>query len=352
MKRCDNTRWLSLCRRSGGPALLQSNRLDTLIEELPHPDIQRPSLFVLIGNAEKSVAIRALFGLKKARRPVIKRRSDEIHLHIDPSTAFADRPILLASCDARQHSQRWANTGGDKCHETTRYPLPQLFAGGKSADDVHINLLSPFADVFCFFSDDIGGFRQIAQRLALWLDKGHFSTLPKTALPSIVIVTSKFAPRAETEDEAKRAFLWMLREETTKDLYQRVSAIDIVALFPKGAISTEARYRRVKGRLMERSDQVRKNREDSRVLFFATHFAAFLKGASAHFADSPNTLFDFIKASRVNNPVAPDMAEHFSNFLKHVTSSNQLMEFAAPMLASSLLLDSYPPDAHGTLHPS
>jgi hypothetical protein len=351
MKRCDHTHWLSLCRQSGRSTFLQSDRLDMLINELPHPYIQQPSLFVLIGSADKSVAARALFGLKKNRRSLIRPRSGEVHLHIDPSTSFADRPILLADCDARQRVRKWDNSKSDKCHETARYLLRRPLAAGESAADVYMNLLSPFADVFCFFSDDLGGFRQIAQRLALWLEKGPMPTLPKTALPSIVIVTSKFVPGVEAEDEAKRAFLWMLREETTKDPDQYISAIDVVALFPNGAVSAEARYRRVKERLMERSDQVRKQREDSRLLFSATHFSAFLKSASAHFADSPITPFDLIKASRVDNPVAPDMVEHFSNFWKHITSSNQLMEFAAPMLASSLLLDSYPPDAHSTQHP-
>ncbi|PSN59220.1 phospholipase [Corynespora cassiicola Philippines] len=347
MKRCHHTDWLRLGTHHGKPALQRSDRLDTLVRGLPYPDTQRPSLFVLIGNTEKSIAAQALFGIKKSRAPAIRRKPAEVHLHLDPSTPFTDRPVLLADYDARQHSQRWIEAKSDKCHETARLALRRRHAGEGAGHDVYAALLSPFADVFCLFADDLGGFAQIAHHLALWLDKSHPPTLPKTALPGVVVVTGKLPPRADAEEEAKRAFLAMLREATANDPYQRLSAIDVVALSPARAMSAEARHRRLKERIMRRSDQARRSREGGRMLFSATHFAAFLRCASAHVADAPpDTPFDFVRASRADNPVAADAAAHLSTFLAHVASSEQLVKFAAPMLASSLLLDSYPPDAH------
>lgn len=348
MKRCDHTHWLSISTQGGEAALLESDRLQTLIKHIPHPNVQQPSLILLIGNTEKSVALRALFGLKRARRFTIKRNPGEVHLHLDPSSVFNGRPILLADGDVPNYISGRRNAKADKCHETRRLPLRR--SGNTAAVDIYTHLLFPFTNVFCFFSADVGGFRQIARHLATWLERGHSSTLPKSTLPSVVIVTDKITPRAEIEEEARKAFLWMLREETTKDLSKQISAIDIVALFPNGTMSIDARYRRVKERLMERSDQIRKSREGTRTLFSVTHFAAFFKYASGHFSESLHSPFDFLRASRVHNPVAPDLDEHLSNFLKHVTSSDQLMEFAAPTIASSLFLDSYPPEAHSKYH--
>jgi hypothetical protein len=216
-------------------------------------------------------------------------------------------------------------------------------------------LLFPFADVLCFFSDDLGGFRQTAQRLALWLEQSRSSTAAEAPLPGVVIVTSKLPPSAAAEAQAKRAFLWMLEEEMGvelgADLPKQLSAIDVVAIRLRGATWTDAGCRRVKGRLMKQSDQVRRRRAASRALYSATHMVAFLKGAGAHLARSLDAPFDFIHASRLHNPVAPDLAEHLSNFLGRIDSSDQLTEFAAPMIASTLLLDNYPPGAHGTCHP-
>lgn len=95
---------------------------------------------------------------------------------------------------------------------------------------------------------------------------------------------------------------------------------------------------------------MRKSREDGRTLFSATHFAAFLKYAYRHFSETVNEPFDFIRALRIHNPVAPNLAEHLLNFLKHIKSTNELTEFAVLMTASSLFLDSYPPKAY-TLEP-
>ena len=71
-------------------------------------------------------------------------------------------------------------------------------------------------------------------------------------------MTDQIPPGAESE--ARKAFLWLLREETIKDLSEQVSAIKIVALFLNGTISINARYRRLKERLMNGLDQVRKEK--------------------------------------------------------------------------------------------
>jgi hypothetical protein len=166
----------------------------------------------------------------------------------------------------------------------------------------------------------------------------------------VVIVTEKIPPGVESE--AKEAFLWLLGEEITKDLSKLILAINIVALFLNSIISIDARYRRLKERLIDSLDQVRKSREDGRTLFSATHFAAFLKYAYRHFSETVDKPFDFIRASRIYNPVAPNLAEYLLNFLKHIKSTNELTEFIVLITASSLFLDSYPPKAHSKYYPA
>ncbi|KAF2818135.1 FabD/lysophospholipase-like protein [Ophiobolus disseminans] len=345
MKSCDHTRWLGICERSGKPALVQSYRPAAIADDLPSPDTQRPSIFVLIGNVEKSIVLHALFGVKKARTRIFKQRRTEVHLHLDPASTFTDRPILLASCDTQQCSAMQASAQREKCHREERHFF-QVPASGVTPEELLPQLLFPHADVFCFFADDLGGFRPIAQRLALWLNQSRSSTPLKTTLPSMVIVTSKLPSGVQAEERAKRAFLLMLEEETAVSPYYQLSAIDVVAVLPKRAVSTAARCRVIKDRLMEKSDYVRMERKTRCALYSATHMTAFLHAAAAHFARSFDDPFDFIHASRAHNHVAPDLTEHFSNFMNQIVSSTQLTEFAAPMLASTLLLDSYPPSAH------
>lgn len=162
----------------------------------------------------------------------------------------------------------------------------------------------------------------------------------------MVIVTEKIPLGAEREKEAKKAFLWLLREETARDLSEQISDIHIVALLPIHKVSSKARYRRLKECLLDISDEVRRNREDARTLFSVTHFATLFRYACDHFSQPTEEPFDFIKASRKQNPIAEDLAEHISNLLKYIKSAKELMEFVVPIIASSFLLDNYPPQSH------
>jgi hypothetical protein len=347
MESSDNTRCISPCRCGAKTNLLRhANPLQAVVNDLPRADEQRPNILALIGNAEKSFAMRTLFGVQNPRRSRQKQKSCEIYFHLDPRKACDDHPLLLLDWDVRKSCDMWRGTKRNKCYEAGQSILNRMTAKGDIAQDIHTRILSSFVDVFCFFSDDLGGFKQIARRVAVWLEQGKSPTLPAGTLPSMVIITSIFAPRATTEQETRKSFIEMLREETLEDPFLQLSSINILAVQRKGAASTRARFKRVKQHLMKRLEWTQKNKQDFHVSFSATHVAAFFKLAINHFAESANTPFDFVRASRTFNFVASDMHEHFSNFLKYITSTHVLTSFAAPMIASSLLLDSYPPDAH------
>lgn len=120
MKRCVHTNWLRLSIHGNEIALLESDRLQTLINHIPNPDLQKPSLLVLIGDAAKSVALRELFGVKRVRWFKGKPGPGEVHLHLDPSTIFSCRPLLLADVEFPKHGLRGKAATADRCHETTR----------------------------------------------------------------------------------------------------------------------------------------------------------------------------------------------------------------------------------------
>ncbi len=247
---------------------------------------------------------------------------------------------------------RRTNTRIDTCHETRRRGLQKGLAGSFElslddiANDIYTRLLFPFTDVFCLFSADLGGLSQIARHIAVWLEKGDSSTRPWSTYPRVIIVTEEGSPGADFEIEARESFLLMLRQEITINPFAYITAINIVILFPKDVTSADARHRRLKERLIDASDHIRKNKEDTRSLFSATHFAAFFSYACEHFSKATEGPFDFIHASRIQNPVSTGLEEHLSHFLTHIKSVKELKEFAAPMIASSLLLDNYPPDSH------
>jgi hypothetical protein len=53
-------------------------------------------------------------------------------------------------------------------------------------------------------------------------------------------VTEKIISGAKREKEARKAFLWLLREETTRDLSEQISDIYVVALLPDHKVFSKA----------------------------------------------------------------------------------------------------------------
>jgi hypothetical protein len=374
MRYCKHTQWLGLATNDGDVFLQNTNRLHTLLEDLPDPHEQNPSLLVFIGNKSKAMAIKELAKTfspppRYGRDPSCQSQRDdesssrgqanlngrrahgEIHLHIHAPSAFSSRPILLAEGDLPILDRPGRALAAEKCHETSSRQLntralttPTL---SESADKIYFRLLSPFTDVFCFFADDVGKFRPIVQRLALWLDLGQPSTLPKSTRPKVLIVTERGEDVQGDDESDLRVFKQMLSEETTMDVSERFSDIRLLSLAArKRDLSNKARHRELFEHLLNFSDQVREARINTQTLFSAHHFAAFFHYALNHVAATSVEPFNFITTSRVENPVASNLGDHLADFLHNIKTPQKLLEFAIPVIASSFLLDSHPPDMH------
>ena len=98
--------------------------------------------------------------------------------------------------------------------------------------------------------------------------------------------------------------------------------------------------------LAKLSRSMKQTRLDRSCLFAARHLAGFLHHASVRATEAPRVPFDFIRTSRVNNPVAPDLEVHLARFLRNFHSLDALKNFALPMMASSFILDHYLPGMH------
>jgi len=185
------------------------------------------------------------------------------------------------------------------------------------------------------------------QRLALWLDLGQPSTLPKSTRPKVVIVIERDRDDHNKDESASRAFKQMLSEETTIDVSEQFSDIRILSLEAHSKnLSNKSRHRELFEHLLNFSDQVREAKVRTQTLFSACHFAAFFHYAVNHVVAASVEPFNFISASRIDNPVSSNLGEHLTDFLHNIKTPQKLLKFAIPMIASSLLQDAYPPDMH------
>ena len=374
MRYCKHTQWLGLASSDGDVLLQNTDRLHTLLEDLPDPDKQSPCLFVFLGSKSKAMAIKELaksfsppprYGqdpscqsqhddesrFKGLAKLSGRRAHGEVHLHLHTPSTFSDRPVLLAEGDLPKLDKPSRAMTVEKCHEMTSRELhhrnlatPAL---SESADLLYFRLLSPFTDVFCFFAEDIGNFKPIVQRLALWLDLGQPSTLPTSTHPRILIVVERGDDDPGDDQSELQMFKRMLSEETTMDASVQFCDIRLLSLATrKGHLSNKARHRELFEQLLNLSDQVREARANTRTLFSARHFGAFFRHALNHNAATSVEPFNFIATSRIENPKPRNLRDHLVDFLHNIKSPETLTRFAIPTIVSSFLLDSYPPDAH------
>ncbi|KKY29202.1 putative patatin-like phospholipase [Phaeomoniella chlamydospora] len=314
-----------------------------------------PSLVVLIGGGAKSAALQVLTSVRKTRKYAAssrRRQAVNVNLHISSPCIVDGGPIFVAEGDIPYHAPK-ERPRSASCHETVRFTLPRIREGAlepaitAASEDIYSRLLCPFADVICFFAVDFDGYVSIARHLAACLDKGQPSTLPKTTYPRLLIVTEAQVPGPASDEEAKDVFLQVLREETVKGFQERFSTLEVVTVLPEGTTSaSEPHYDRLREHFKEAVNEVRAARAEARMLFSARHFAAFFDYACDHFSKTTREPFDFIKTSRLRNPVPAELDEHLCNFLKRIESPEEVTEFAVPVIASSLLLDHYPPGMH------
>ncbi|OHE93902.1 hypothetical protein CORC01_10801 [Colletotrichum orchidophilum] len=348
MTRCKHTGWLRVATKDHAYIVEGSDRAQRLLDSLPRPDSQYPSTLVLIGNATKRVAMQRL-GVD-VTRPNTTRGHGEIHLSVASVGASGARPTLIADADLPPHKRLGRPRKSTLCHELVARPLSISHGETspcttlKSGDHVYNRMLLPFADAICFFADDIGGVEVVAQRLASWLDLGTSST--SSVRPWLVVVTN-----GGEENSTRSQLLQAVRKRTDTHLSERFHGVRIISLAdttPK-SLRRHLRYLRwdiLSNELSYMTETKRVERVFASCLFSATHLAGLLRHAAEHVGDAGAPPLDFLAVSRLDNPAAADLQEHLARFLTHCDSVDNLKRFAVPVIASSFILDQYPPGMH------
>jgi hypothetical protein len=357
MKSCDHSQWLGLGSQDGEIVFQETNRLQTLVEGLPSPDTRHPSLLVLIGSKTKSLVLRELVSVERKHKFKVRRARRGIHLHLDASSflQFHENPIFYADSYLPIHVVGDSTSQPDRCHESIQRPLSRnlvdswALAGIEAADYLYARLLRPFSDVFCLFLADLGGMQPVVERLVSWLEKGQTMMVPQAVNPSLLVVVESEDPGDKADGEVKVELLRLLEQKSSRSIFDHFFDVRVVSIFPEGKLPLQSRHRRVKERLLDALDQAQARRMGVGLHFSATHFAVFFRHACNYFVTTPDEPFNFIKTSRIRNPVSMGMDQNLFRFLKHIRSPQELKEFAIPVIASSFLLDAYPPDMHGKI---
>ncbi|KAH2978233.1 hypothetical protein KXW58_004936 [Aspergillus fumigatus] len=85
--------WLGLAHDTTGPSLVDTGRMDGIVQGMAHPTTQYPSLLPFLGNDNRMEALRSLFPHNNVRR---RASAGLIRLHLCTTTSHTEYPVLFA----------------------------------------------------------------------------------------------------------------------------------------------------------------------------------------------------------------------------------------------------------------
>lgn len=321
---CAHARWLEILKTEGEhTALVTTDRLDYLVKSRRENSLA-PALITVAGLSECSPL--SVFGVRQFRQ--FLPRNQAINLFLSGNT-FDEQVLIACGPAAGASAARTLRSHG--CHGIK---VRQLSGNVPKLQDVYAHSLVPFSDIFCYFVQTADCLSELIDVLDLCCRSKYADKYP--ACRFIVVIQS-----GEPEDYRHQLIAHF--QGTTFVAF--VLDLEFVQL-PSGQTRTSDRqdFAQTIKETLAKSRCLRRSKCHA---FSITHFKALINYALEQVAQNPDATLDLIKASRSDYPVSRELSEHISRFLKHVRSSEDMTNFAVPFIASSLILDSFPPGHHG-----
>lgn len=262
-----------------------------------------------------------------------------IFVKLDTNTLNSEVPLFYANCFL-DHCLRPADGAvPSDCH---RHPLSWYgnhVSTEEVVDRVYSNMILPFSDVVCFFSNSISNAIDDARKFLRWID--HMQPRPRAIFIFTDILNSAsddFRPRVE---------------HIRHTLGPELGASTVITCLPEPNLCRRRPVIVAQSLAAFRtllSHQVRlaqAARDRASMHFNTAHLGGLFGLACQHFSRLIRP-FDFIQASRNRRPIPAAIKTHITRFLQEATGQQDLIKFVAPVIASALMMDSCPPGMHRT----
>lgn len=329
MNSCKHRAWLSIHGKD--KFLLHcASTLNDIITGLDKPASKSPSLVVMFGSAAKGTLLANTFPTSKTC--VNSRASHGVTLQLDPTTAFSDRPMLIAHEDISKRSTFVAEPAVALCHrQTVRALQRQVGSLAEAFNSLHCRLIRPFADVVCFFSTGIRNMQHQVDPMVPWLEQVLNQEPSTAAHPRLLFIASPSEKRSEAA--VKSCLVKILRARLKQPKFDISSHVSVYVKHTSIQTLTDRVKREV--------DTSRNERVRSYTLLNAVHFDILFRKACDHFVSNERTPFDMIAASRSHRPVSTRLPTYLSALFDSVDDLDETLEFAIPFMAGCLAVDNY-----------
>ncbi|KAF5859797.1 hypothetical protein ETB97_002406 [Aspergillus alliaceus] len=329
--------WLDLVSGPTGWSLIDTGRLDDIVQGMSHPTSQYPSLVYFAGNNKRLVALQSLFPQNNITR---RGPAGLARLHLSTTTASTEHPIVFA--DSGLYGQP---TLGDsilhrslprKCrHYSLQWNVTQPLMGLQQ--QLIAQLILPWTQVLCSFADgesELLAVRALLDTPRQTVESGGIHVDINT-LKVMVILTN---PTAHYDPE--------LLHDTCHSAGQHAS-ITVLNLQGRHSLSPKAAYKPLRRLLLNELAVDRSERKAHGLLFSASHLR-FLWGRTLRdgVLTLPTASINCLRIAREQLPIRGQWKDGLVGLLKRACkvgcSNNNIHQF----VASALLMDAYLPEIH------
>ena len=337
MAGCNHAAWAHLSRCQSSYSLVDTHRLQLLVESLPQPHEQTPSLVFLLGQKRKNQSLRYLFPHNNLRR---SKEDGLARIHLDNSSATTQHPIFFADADlaARTQERQTSVT----CHEETTFPVRWQSSDIRTiGDHVFARVLIASVNMLVVFADDFADLSFVADDLVRWINIGSCCDAPLETRPRLLLVVQG----SESVTHAKVRQLYRdLENLTSRRLSNLFSLVSTVYL--DSGLSPLATYRRLKEEILRQLDEIRSILIDHRWLFSAFHIASAFNMRLSFAASKVTDTFSLLTHSRKYHKLPSNYAEHIASVVAFGADKVVSYESTTSYIASSIFMNAWPSGCH------
>ncbi|CAG8165989.1 unnamed protein product, partial [Penicillium nalgiovense] len=328
--------WLDLVKENEVWDLVDTNRLDQLVQELPNPKYQYPSLLYFSGNPNRKKALRALFPYNNITR---KGPAGLIRLHLSTKTAHTQNPILFAESglclEQSLGDSKWLKHSTTKHQTFSIAGADETLTPARLQQEVKRQLVLPWTQILCLFLDsvpDIQAATNFLQRPRRQLTIGNH-VVPAPTQIVIVLTNGQHATKAFAQECARLQKL-------------DIGTVTILDLRPRHGLSDSVVFQPLQTLIVKQLSIVQAEQISNCRRFSASHLSAFWStGVQTHEWLLHAPPFDLLERARrdyVRNKTMDDCLREVMQ-----TCIGYSKEDFDDLVASSFLMDAYPPQMHG-----
>ncbi|CAG8905044.1 unnamed protein product [Penicillium nalgiovense] len=317
--------WLDLVKENEAWDLVDTNRLEQLVQGLPNPKYQYPSLLYFYGNSNRKKALRALFPYNNITR---KGPAGLIRLHLSTKTAHTQNPILFAESglclEQSLGDSMWLKNSTTKHQTFSLGGADGTLTPARLQQEVKRQLVLPWTQILCLTMDP-------DPRPRRQLTIGD-EVVPAPLQVVIVLTNSQHVTEAFAQECAQ------LQKLDT-------GTVTILDLRPRHGLSDSVVFQPLQTLIVKQLSIVQAERISNCRRFSASHLSAFWStGVQSHERLLHAARFDILARARrnyVRNKTMDDCLREVTQ-----TSIGYSKEDFDDLVASAFLMDAYPPQMH------